>query len=215
MQQLLIIGRLLGRSIIIVRKITPVVFIIVVVSVVAAIVPILATRIEARLLLPVVFRALGTAAVAVFLFSVVAALTVFLIETGKAVLSHHIFKLFPYRFGAFHRQLFGFDAPLVEGDDLERPRSIDGYQIGCHLFRRRIGELPFENIGLEMVESTLLCLQRNLPRRQALETLDVGIDLEIEAAFQFGALPRQLLRIERNILITGGTGGNRHEITNP
>ena len=134
MQQLLIIGRLLGRSIIIVRKITPVVFIIVV-SVVAAIVSVFAARIEARLLLPVVFRALGTAAVAIFLFPVVAALTVFLVETGKAVLSHHIFKLFPYRFGAFHRQLFGFDAPLVEGDDLERPRGIDGYQIGCHLFR--------------------------------------------------------------------------------
>lgn len=77
-------------------------------------------------------------------------LTSFLVETGYAVLSYNIFKLFTHRFfSALDNEGFGFHTALVEGYHLKGPAGIDGYQVGSHLFGRGVGYLSLEYIGLE------------------------------------------------------------------
>ena len=52
-------------------------------------------------------------------------------------------------------------------------------------------------------------------RRHLLGGFDVGVDLEVEAAFELGALPGELLRVEREVLKTGGARGHGDEVGHP
>ena len=51
--------------------------------------------------------------------------------------------------------------------------------------------------------------------RQTLHGLDIGIDLEVEAAFQLGTLAGELLRVERDVLVACGAGGYAHKVRHP
>ena len=63
-----------------------------------------------------------------------------------------------------------------------------------------------------MVQQPVARVQRDVGGWETALGIHVGIHLEVEAAFQFAALPGKFLRIEGNVLVAGGGGGHRHEI---
>ena len=93
-------------------------------------------------------------------------------------------------------QTVGLDAPFVQADDFKCTPSTDGHQIGWDALIGRVGYLIAQNVRLEEVEYAVFGFQFNLFGRQALLCLYVAIHFVVEAAFQFGALSCQLLRVE-------------------
>ena len=58
-------------------------------------------------------------------------------------------------------------------------------------------------------------LQCDFLARQAFSGLHVSVHLIVHATFQFGALPGQFLRVQRNVLIAGSSGGDGNEVLHP
>ena len=57
--------------------------------------------------------------------------------------------------------------------------------------------------------------EANLAAGEMAGALNVGVNLEVEAAFEFGALSGEFLGVERDVLIAGGAGAYRNKVGHP
>ena len=64
----------------------------------------------------------------------------------------------------------------------------------------RVCYLATHYVALEEIVCTVLCLEFGITWRQASRSLDVGIHLVVQAAFELCTLTCQFLRVERYIL---------------
>lgn len=98
---------------------------------------------------------------------------------------------------------------------LENPLCRYRNEVYSHILVGRISNQAVEDVALEVEIRSIGSLEPYITRRHTARGFDVGIDLEVETTFQFGALSGELLRVERNILIASGAGGYRHKIGHP
>ena len=140
-----------------------------------------------------------------------------LVEASDAVLTDDVAKLLQLSLVLFlvDFELVGFHAVLVEGDNLKHALSRNSNQIGWYRLVGRICHFALEDVGLEVEIGVVLSFEASITRRQLLGSLGIGIDLEVEAALQLCALSGELLRVERDVLESGGTCCYRHEIRHP
>ena len=72
-----------------------------------------------------------------------------------------------------------------------------------------------EDVRLEKEILSIFCVECDFSRWETLERFHVLVHFVVEAAFQFGTLPSQLLRVERNVLETSCTRADAGEIGHP
>ena len=104
---------------------------------------------------------------------------------------------------------------LVHLDNLLGALCRDGLQVSGDALVRRVRHQSCQDISLEIVVVRVERLQHHLTVRQHLASLHVVIHLVVQAAFQFGTHTSQLLRVQRDILIAGGTRAHRDEVLHP
>ncbi len=108
-----------------------------------------------------------------------------------------------------------FLALLVDGNHLKGTVGWDSHQVDCLILVGRVGNLALEDVGLEVVVCGIDSLESDILGRELLHALDIGVDLEIEAAFELGALSGQLLGVEGYVLVASGAGGHGHKVGHP
>lgn len=84
-------------------------------------------------------------------------------------------------------------AGFVERNHLECPFCRDCNEVGCHLFVGRVCNLALEYVGLEVEVCIIGCFQTDVFGWHLSYAFYIGIDLEVETAFQLCTLARQLL----------------------
>ena len=108
-----------------------------------------------------------------------------------------------------------FLAGFVELYDLEYPLGGNCDEVDRHVLVGGVCDEALEDISLEVEVGGVGSLKAHIARRHTTRGLHVGVDLEVEAAFELGALAGKLLWIERYILISRGAGGHGYEIGHP
>src|SRR5690606_5988732 len=72
-----------------------------------------------------------------------------------------------------------------------------------------------EDVGLDVDACSASGLQLGIRRGIALDRLDVHVQLVVQAALQLAALPCELLRVERQLLVACSTGGDSAQVGEP
>ena len=112
-------------------------------------------------------------------------------------------------------EVLGALATAVEADDLKGTLGGDRHQTYRRIAHRAIGDLTLEVVGLEVIVAVGAGLEDDLTVGQAALSFGIGIDLEVHTALDLPTLPRELLRIHRDILHTGSPRTHRGEGRHP
>jgi len=144
------------------------------------------------------------------------AFLLFLVETGEGVLSEDvgILRLF-LLLTILLLEREGLLTGLVEGDDLESACGADSHEVGRYILVCGVGDLTLEDIGLEVMIEIVGGLKLDILGRELLGGFHISVHLEVQTAFQLGALSGKLLGIEGYVLIAGGSGRDADEIGQP
>ena len=79
----------------------------------------------------------------------------------------------------------------------------------------RIDDFALQGIGLKVIIGGILGLEVDILGRQLADSLDIGVNLKVDAALEFSTLSSQVLRVERDILETSRAGGNGDKARHP
>lgn len=93
-------------------------------------------------------------------------------------------------------QSVGLFAVLVLLDDGERSFCRYCHKVGGKPFVGAVSDLVGQGVGFEIIIRTVFCFELYFSAWQLLYGFDVGVSFVVQAAFQFGALSSQFLRIE-------------------
>ena len=139
------------------------------------------------------------------------------VEACEAFLLHEVYGLVRLHslFLLFVEKRVDFDALFVEGDYFKGARCVDGNEVGGNLPVGGVSHLVSEDIGLEIIVEVVFGLELHILGRHFLGSLDIEVGLEVEAAFQLGALAGELLGVHREILLAGGTCADGDEVGHP
>lgn len=166
--------------------------------------------------LVVVLSSVATVALVAFVF-----VLLLLVEAGKAVLSNNILvalgvlNLALLLLAFFVKQLVYLLAAFVQRLNFSYTVGSECYQIGCEVRVARILHGLRKDIGLEVVECSVLGFQWNIAWRNLFLGFNVAVLLKVEAALQFRTLAGKFLRVQRNFLVAGCRSRYRHEIAHP
>ena len=143
-------------------------------------------------------------------FVFVAALFLFVVKTRHVVLTENVAESFfldrlAVGFGSERKGLF---AGFVEGYDLKCTRGVDCDEVGGDVFVGGVGYLAFVYVGFEVEVCRICGFESDVAWRETLDAFDIGIDFEIETAFELGTLTGKFLGVERDVLEAGGTGNH-------
>ena len=140
----------------------------------------------------------------------------FLVETGDVLTENIVVGFLVLRFLlTFAHERERFFSALVQCNDLECSVGIDGYEVCSDVFVSGVGYLAFEHIVFEVVVCGVGGFESDFFGGHSLDALDVGVYLEVYAAFELGALSGELLGVERNVLKPCGGCAYRHEVGHP
>ncbi|GFI67219.1 hypothetical protein IMSAG192_00744 [Muribaculaceae bacterium] len=140
-----------------------------------------------------------------------------LVKSGETVLPYEVNEILLrlWLFRAFRNQRQRLFAGFVERNHLECPFCRDCNEVGCHLFVGRVCNLALEYVGLEVEVCVIGCFQTDVFGWHLSYAFYIGIDLEVETAFQLCTLARQLLGVERDVLESGGACSYAYEVGHP
>ena len=68
----------------------------------------------------------------------------------------------------------------------------------------RVGHITTKNICFLVIKHPFTRVQPNVGGREIFLLVNISVDLVVQTTFQLAALACQLLRVQRNVLITGG-----------
>ena len=167
-------------------------------------------------------RFVGVVAVSFFLLLAVPVVTVAAVfpfpaavEAGQAFLFQQVYRFLGGFTVCLFCQAVGLDAALVQPYYFKGASAADGHQVGWDALVGGVGHLVAQDISFEEVEYAVFGLQFHLFGGQAFLCFHVAVRLVVQAALQFGALSGKFLRIQRDVLEAGGTGGYRYERGHP
>ena len=106
-------------------------------------------------------------------------------------------------------------SPPVHLHNLECALSGDCHEVCCEALVGGICHKTCQDICLEEEVVAIHSLQHHFAARQFAACLYVAVHLIVETAFQFGTHSCELLRIERDVLISGCSCAHRHEVLHP
>ena len=118
-------------------------------------------------------------------------------------------------FGRRLLEVLGALTTAVEADDLKGALGGDRHQTYRRIAHRAISNLTLEVIGLKVIVAVGACLKDDFTVGQGALRFGIGIDLEVHTALDLPTLPRELLRIHRDILHTGSPRTHRGEGRHP
>ena len=93
--------------------------------------------------------------------------------------------------------------------------STDCFEIGGKTLVGAIRHKSCQDVGLEEIIRAVGRFERDVAFGQLARGFYVGVHLVVKAAFEFGALPRELLRVGRDVLETRGGCGDRLKVFHP
>ena len=128
----------------------------------------------------------------------------------------HVFFLFRIRNSLEAEQVDGFFAFFIHGKNLGCQAGIQGEYFPSPIVAF-IGVIQqaFEDIGFYQHGITCLGLQPVRIAGEALQGIEVSVELVIEAALEAAAHTREFGLVDGQVLVTGSAGSDRAEISQP
>ena len=137
-----------------------------------------------------------------------------LVEAGDVVLVEQVFRFVYHRLSIFGQRL-RFLASAVHFDDFKGAAGTDGVLVGNQVFVCGVGDGVGQNIGFEEEIFVIHRVQADFLRWQLFQRFHVLVNLIVQAALQLRTLASQFLRVEGDVLETGGAGRYTYKVCHP